>query len=177
MGQDPAGQPVHLRDIWPDDAEIQAVMRAHITPELYRQRYAAAFEGDARWQALAVRGGDTFDWDPASQYIRQPPFFSGIARTAPAIQDIVAARALAMLGSAITTDHISPVGAIPRNSIAGRYLLAEGVAAADFNSYAARRVNHDVMMRGTFSNPTVAQRAGARHRRRPDPASARRLKK
>jgi len=152
LGHDRDGKPVYLTDIWPDDAEIDTVIRETVLPDLYVKRYAKVFAGDPQWQALQACGGATFDWDKRSTYIRKPPLFSATAREPTPIEDIRDARALAILGDSVTTDHISPIGTIARDSDAGRYLLAQGIAAVDFNSYGARRINHEVMMRGTLGN-------------------------
>lgn len=154
LGYDGSGRPVYLRDIWPSSAEIDAVIQANITPELYQERYSAAYV-DEKWQGLQIRGGDTFDWVEGSDYIRRPPFLSAIEREIPALEEITGARALAVLGGSITTDHISPIGVIAGTSPAGRYLLKQGIAEEDFNSYGSRRVNHEVMVRGTFANPRL----------------------
>jgi len=146
-----AGVPVHLADLWPDGAELAAAM-AWVERDLFVQQYARVFDGDAQWRALAVPQGDTYAWDPASTYIRRPPFFDAAAPAVAAIRD---ARLLALFGDSVTTDHISPAGDIDPDSPAGRYLLAQGVAVADFNSYGARRGNHEVMMRGTFANVRI----------------------
>jgi aconitate hydratase len=152
LGTGRDGAPVFLADIWPSDDEIAAVIQSVLSPDLYRERYANLFDGDAHWKSLAVRGGDIFDWAHGSSYIRRPPFFAGITREPPAMRDVEGARILAMFGDSITTDHISPIGVIGEGSPAGQYLSGLGVAKRDFNSYASRRVNHDVMVRGTFAN-------------------------
>jgi len=146
-----AGVPVHLADLWPDGAELAAAM-ASVERDLFVRQYAQVFDGDDQWQALAVSQGDTYAWDAASTYIRRPPFFDAPAPALAAIRD---ARLLALFGDSVTTDHISPAGDIDPDSPAGRYLLAQGVAAADFNSYGARRGNHEVMMRGAFANVRI----------------------
>jgi aconitate hydratase len=152
LGRDREGREVYLRDIWPTSEEIQAVMARAVGADLFRAQYASVFEGDARWRALPVPTGERYAWDPASTYIRRPPFFEGVPREPAPIEDIRGARALAVLGDSITTDHISPAGAIRPDSPAGRYLIAQGVEPKDFNSYGARRGNHEVMVRGTFAN-------------------------
>jgi len=152
IGQDPSGADVFLRDIWPSEAEIQAAMLSSVRAESFRSVYADVFGGEALWQALQVPAGDRFAWDPASTYIRNPPFFDRLATGDGAAEDLVGARVLAVLGDSVTTDHISPAGAIPADGPAGRYLIAHGVQPKDFNSYGARRGNHEVMMRGTFAN-------------------------
>ena len=126
-----------------------------VTSEAFRQQYASVFEGDARWQTLPVPTGDRFEWEGASTYIRKPPFLEGLSMTPPPPADLREARALAVLGDSITTDHISPAGNIKANSPAGKYLIEHGVEPKDFNSYGARRGNHEVMMRGTFANTRI----------------------
>ncbi len=152
LGTDPSGQPVYLRDVWPTPQEVSAVLAATVRPELYREAYGRVFEGDQTWRSLPVPEGSLYAWDPTSTYIQEPPFFENLAPEPAPLQDIVGARALAVLGDSITTDHISPAGSIPVDSPAGRYLIEHGVQPADFNSYGARRGNHQVMMRGTFGN-------------------------
>ena len=152
LGVDQHGGPVYLRDIWPTQQEIQQTMLAALSAEMFREQYASVFEGDVRWRNLPVPTGDRFAWEPDSTYIRRPPFLENLS-TEPAVpSEIVGARALALLGDSITTDHISPAGSIKKESPAGTYLMAQGVDPKDFNSYGARRGNHEVMMRGTFAN-------------------------
>jgi len=148
----PDGQDVYLRDIWPTATEVEAVVNSAIDEQMYATRYADVFTGDARWQALDTPSGETFAWDPASTYVRKPPYFDGMSRTPAPVTDISGARVLALLGDSVTTDHISPAGSIKADSPAGRYLTDHGVARADFNSYGSRRGNHEVMIRGTFAN-------------------------
>jgi aconitate hydratase len=152
LGTDKAGKPVFLRDIWPSPAEIESTVRSSVTTAMYNKEYGEVFEGDAHWKGLKVPEGDLYSWDAKSTYIKQPPFFDGISKTPAPLTDIKGARVLAMLGHSVTTDHISPAGSIPVDSPAGKYLIAEGVKPTDFNSYGARRGNHEVMMRGTFAN-------------------------
>jgi len=154
LGKDRDGNPVYLRDIWPTPAEVAEAVRRAVTREMFERSYADIFAGDAQWAAIGgAAAGLTYDWDPASTYVRRPPYFDGMPREAPArLSDIRGARLLALLGDSITTDHISPAGTIPVDSPAGRYLIAHGVEPRDFNSYGARRGNHEVMMRGTFAN-------------------------
>jgi aconitate hydratase len=152
LGIDRDGHPIFLRDIWPTEREIQETLLKAVNAEMFREQYADVFSGDERWQGLPVPSGDRFTWDSDSTYIRNPPFFEGIALQAPTLSNITAARALAVLGDSITTDHISPAGSIKKDSPAGQYLIAHGVQPNDFNSYGARRGNHEVMMRGTFAN-------------------------
>jgi len=149
------GKPVYLKDVWPTEKEIQAAMLHAVTSEAYRQQYASVFDGDVRWQTLPVPGGDRFAWDNTSTYIRKPPFLENLSMTPAPPSDIRGARALALLGDSITTDHISPAGGIKLASPAGQYLIAHGVEPKDFNSYGARRGNHEVMMRGTFANTRI----------------------
>jgi aconitate hydratase len=152
LGKDRDGRPVYLREIWPTGSEIQASMLGSVKSEFFKQQYANVFAGDDRWQSLNVPAGDRFDWDNDSTYVRKPPFVEGITKDPAPLTDIRNARVLAILGDSVTTDHISPAGSIPRDSPAGQYLIAQGVQPADFNSYGARRGNHEVMMRGTFAN-------------------------
>ena len=146
------GRPVMLADIWPSPEEVRATIAEAVTPELFREIYAAVFEGDERWRALPVPTGDRYAWDPASTYIANPPFFRDLGPEPAPAADIVGARALALLGDSVTTDHISPAGSIPAWSRAGQWLQARGVTPVEFNSYGARRGHHEVMMRGTFGN-------------------------
>ncbi len=152
LGQDPEGRDVFLSDIWPDPTEVQAVIDATIDREMYTRDYADVFAGDERWQGLDTPEGDTFAWDEESTYVRKAPFFEGLSMELTPVTDIKDARVLALLGDSVTTDHISPAGAIKADSPAGRYLAAHGVARRDFNSYGSRRGNHEVMIRGTFAN-------------------------
>ena len=152
LGLDRTGKPVYLRDVWPSMSEIREVIERSLTPELFKEKYANVFEGDERWRSLAAPSGEVFVWDPSSTYIREPPFFEGFSLEFEEPQDIIGARVLVLLGDRITTDHISPAGAILPGSPAGKYLMEKGVDPADFNTYGARRGNHEVMMRGTFAN-------------------------
>jgi aconitate hydratase len=152
LGTGSDGRPVYLGDIWPTPEEIDAAMRRTVTPELFRSQYANVFRGDERWQALPTPSGEIYAWEADSTYIKAPPFFAGMTRAVAPLTDLEGARVLAVLGDSVTTDHISPAGSIPPDSPAGRYLIANGVQPADFNSYGARRGNHEVMMRGTFAN-------------------------
>jgi aconitate hydratase len=157
------GRPVFLADIWPQPDEIRAVIRDAIDPELFRSTYATVFEGDERWRALPIPDGDRYTWDPASTYIARPPFFEGMTAEPVPIEAIAGARALAVLGDSVTTDHISPAGTIAASSPAGEWLQARGVAPLEFNSYGARRGHHEVMIRGTFANIRLRNRlAGER---------------
>ena len=158
LGQDPEGRDVFLSDIWPDPTEVQAVIDATIDREMYTRDYADVFAGDERWQGLDTPEGDTFAWDEESTYVRKAPFFEGLSMELTPVTDIKGARVLALLGDSVTTDHISPAGAIKADSPAGRYLAEHGVARADFNSYGSRRGNHEVMIRGTFANIRLRNR-------------------
>ena len=158
LGQDPEGRDVFLSDIWPDPTEVQAVIDATIDREMYTRDYADVFAGDERWQGLDTPEGDTFAWDEESTYVRKAPFFEGLTMDLTPVTDIEGARVLALLGDSVTTDHISPAGAIKADSPAGRYLAEHGVARADFNSYGSRRGNHEVMIRGTFANIRLRNR-------------------
>ena len=158
LGQDPEGRDVFLSDIWPDPTEVQAVIDATIDREMYTRDYADVFAGDERWQGLDTPEGDTFAWDEESTYVRKAPFFEGLTMELTPVTDIRGARVLALLGDSVTTDHISPAGAIKADSPAGRYLAEHGVARADFNSYGSRRGNHEVMIRGTFANIRLRNR-------------------
>jgi aconitate hydratase len=146
------GSPVMLKDIWPTNQEVSDLITSVIDSEMYRTRYANVFEGDAKWRGIQVEGSDTYTWSAGSTYVQNPPYFEGMTMTPAPVEDIVAARPLAILGDSITTDHISPAGSIKVDSPAGRYLNEHQVSKADFNSYGARRGNHEVMMRGTFAN-------------------------
>ena len=156
LGEDGDGNPVYLRDIWPSNADIQDALGRAVTPDMFATRYADVFTGDAAWQGMGGGGGLTFQWDEQSTYIQHPPYFEGMTGEPPGAADIGGARMLALLGDSITTDHISPAGAIAPNSPAGAYLIEHGVECADFNSYGSRRGNHQVMMRGTFANIRLA---------------------
>jgi aconitate hydratase len=151
LGQGKDG-PVYLKDIWPSPSEVESALRGALKPEQYQKEYGAVFEGDAAWKKLEVPTGKTFRWDPKSTYVRNPPYFDGMGKTPAPITDVVGARCLAVLGDSVTTDHISPAGNISKKSPAAKYLIEHGVAIQDFNSYGARRGNHEVMMRGTFAN-------------------------
>ena len=150
IGKD--GAPVYLRDIWPSEAEVQQTMLRAVSADHFRKQYAHVFQGDERWQTLEVPIGSLFAWEPDSTYVRHPPFLEGMTMQPAPLTDIVGARVLALLGDSITTDHISPAGSIKKDSPAGKYLMEHGVQPSDFNSYGARRGNHEVMMRGTFAN-------------------------
>jgi aconitate hydratase len=152
LGNDTAGKPVFLKDIWPSPQDIETTVRVAVTTAQYNKEYAEVYEGDARWKSMPFPQGDIYKWDPKSTYIKMPPYFENMPKTPPALADIHGARVLAVLGDSVTTDHISPAGSIPVDSPAGKYLIANGVKPHEFNSYGARRGNHEVMMRGTFAN-------------------------
>ena len=152
LGKDANGNDVYLKDIWPSNEEIRALVDAHVNADMFRERYASVYEGDDRWQSIEVSGGDTYEWPAQSTYIQNPPYFQDMGMEPEATGDIEGARPLAIFGDSITTDHISPAGAIKLDSPAGEYLREHGVERAEFNSYGARRGNHEVMMRGTFAN-------------------------
>jgi len=152
IGTGSSGHAVYLRDLWPRPAEIQSIVDTAVAAEMFTRDYADVFTGDERWQDLDVPPGDTFAWDPESTYVRHPPYFSGLQTAPSPVTDIHGARVLAVLGDSVTTDHISPAGAIKTDSPAGKYLTEHGVQRSDFNSYGSRRGNHEVMIRGTFAN-------------------------
>jgi aconitate hydratase len=152
LGKDPKGAPVYLCDIWPSPRELAEAVGGSIDSAMFRKEYGQVFEGDERWRGLKVPEGDLFRWQKDSLYVKAPPFFDGVDATPPPVRDIKDARVLAMLGDSVTTDHISPAGSIGVDTPAGKYLIAHGVQPRDFNSYGARRGNHEVMVRGTFAN-------------------------
>ena len=152
LGHDPTGEPVFLADLWPSAAEVQETVAGSIGEEMFRSTYADVYTGDPAWRELPVPEGELFDWEPASTYVRRPPYFDGLPREAGTVDDIRGARCLVAVGDSVTTDHISPAGAIKPESPAGAYLLEHGVERKDFNSYGSRRGNHEVMVRGTFAN-------------------------
>jgi aconitate hydratase len=152
LGKDKAGQEVFLKDLWPTQQEIEQVMRESLQPDMFKKQYSNVFEGDALWKALKVPEGERFAWDASSTYVKKPPYFDGMPREPAALTDVKGARVLAILGDSVTTDHISPAGDIDKGSPASHYLQSLGVKPEDFNSYGARRGNHEVMMRGTFAN-------------------------
>jgi aconitate hydratase len=159
LGTAPDGSAVHLRDVWPSSDEIDAALKGAVRPQMFTDTYRAVFDGDDRWRGLDTPAGAQFDWTPTSTYVRQPPFLSGVTADPPERRaDIAGARVLAHLGDSVTTDHISPAGAISPTSPAGRWLLDQGVAREDFNSYGSRRGNHEVMIRGTFANGRIRNR-------------------
>ncbi len=146
------GKPVYLKDIWPSTADVRSAVDRALTPEMFKSRYANVFEGPEAWRKVKTSDRMTYDWDEVSTYVKNPPYFVGMAKEPGAIADIAGARVLAVLGDSVTTDHISPAGSIKKNGPAGAYLMEKGVTPEDFNSYGARRGNHEVMMRGTFAN-------------------------
>jgi aconitate hydratase len=152
LGYDPSGAPVYLKDIWPAQAEIDTLVAEFVTRAQFQANYKKVFEGDKAWNGLKAPKGELYKWSPDSTYIKEPPFFAVMSREAPPFSDIRGARVLAKLGDSVTTDHISPAGSIGRNTPAGQYLIAQGIDPKDFNSYGARRGNHEVMIRGTFAN-------------------------
>jgi aconitate hydratase len=152
LGCDSNGKPVYLREIWPTPQEIESTVRSAVSSSQYSKEYSEVFEGDAHWKSMPLPQGDIYKWDAKSTYIKMPPYFENMPKTPAALSDIHGARVLAILGDSVTTDHISPAGSIPVDSPAGKYLIANGVKPHEFNSYGARRGNHEVMMRGTFAN-------------------------
>jgi aconitate hydratase len=152
LGTDAAGKPVFLRDVWPTQQEVQKAIDSTVRAEVFQKAYEESLKGDERWKALEAPAGELFEWDEKSTYVKRPPFFDNMPRQAPPIRDIRGARVLAVLGDSVTTDHISPAGSIQAEGPAGRYLQSHGITPKDFNSYGARRGNHEVMMRGTFAN-------------------------
>ena len=152
LGEGKDGKPVFLRDIWPTDQEVQAAVKKSVKREMFAKQYSQVFEGDAQWKAIKVPAGDRYQWDESSTYIKRAPYFDDLVNPATHVKDFSGVRALAVLGDSITTDHISPAGNIAKDSPAGHYLISLGVKPGDFNSYGARRGNHEVMVRGTLAN-------------------------
>jgi len=152
IGTGSDGQPVYLKDIWPTQDEVRAVLEKSVRAEMFTRTYEGVYTGDKNWENMDVPTGDRYDWDEASTYVKHPPYFTGMGREPEQVRDISGARVLAVLGNSITTDHISPAGAIKANGPAGQYLIGRGVAPRDFNSYGARRGHDEVMVRGTFAN-------------------------
>ena len=152
LGTDKNGKDVFLRELWPSAEEVNDAIRASLKVEMFTREYARIFDGDENWQRMSAPTGPNYAWDPKSTYVREPPFFDGISAQPMPLTDIVAARALVIVGDSITTDHISPAGSIPQDSPAGRYLVTQGIERSEFNSYGARRGNHEVLVRGTFGN-------------------------
>jgi len=152
LGRTATGEDVYLKDLWPTSAEIDAALAAAVSDQMFRRRYADVFAGDERWSSMNVPAGERYAWDEKSEYVKRPPYFDGMPKQPAAVQDITGARVLVMVADSVTTDHISPAGNISKTSPAARYLISKGVEPADFNSYGARRGNHEVMVRGTFAN-------------------------
>ncbi len=152
IGQDSEGNPVLLADLWPSLDEVNATIRDSLTSDMFRTRYSAVFDGDELWREVSVEGGETYAWQDSSTYVKNPPFFETMTMSPAPVTDIAGARVLVMVGDSVTTDHISPAGSIGLTTPAGQYLIDHGVERRDFNSYGARRGNHEVMMRGTFAN-------------------------
>jgi aconitate hydratase len=152
LGQGSDGEDVYLKDVWPGAEEVARTVEEAVQSDMFRSSYGEVFAGDERWNSLEVPEGDRFEWDEESTYVRRPPFLEDLPREAQPVGDVEGARVLAVLGDSVTTDHISPAGAIKRDSPAARYLNEHGVENKDFNSYGSRRGNHEVMMRGTFAN-------------------------
>jgi aconitate hydratase len=156
LAHDPDGNPVFLADLWPSPQEIRDTIAGSLDPEMFQERYAAVFDGEAEWQSLPVpEESSLYDWDPESTYIQDPPFFHGMELNVPELSDIEGARVLALLGQTVTTDHISPAGAIPKDQPGGQYLIQKGIEPYQFNTFGSRRGNHEVMMRGTFGNVRI----------------------
>jgi aconitate hydratase len=160
LGEDEHGHPVYLKDIWPTAAEVSETVLEAVQSDMFRKSYAEVFDGDERWNSLEVPTGDSFAWSEDSTYVQRPPFFDDLSPEPESIEDIEGARVLAVLGDSVTTDHISPAGAIKREGPAGQYLIEHGVQPKDFNSYGSRRGNHEVMMRGTFANIRLRNQLG-----------------
>jgi aconitate hydratase len=158
IGTGKDGQAVYLKDIWPTSAEVAELQRSVVTPEMFANRYGDVFAGDEHWQAIKISGGQTYAWDSSSTYVQNPPYFEGMSMTPSGVTDVIEARVLAVFGDSITTDHISPAGSIKKAGPAGEYLVEHQVSPLDFNSYGARRGNHEVMMRGTFANIRIRNR-------------------
>jgi aconitate hydratase len=155
LGRDASGKPVYLRDLWPTAHEVQQFVAKSVNADMFSKTYADVFHGDERWRGIAVPASKTYVWDDASTYIQNPPYFAGMGRKPPGLPAVRGARCLALFGDSITTDHISPAGAIRKDAPAGVFLQGHGVTPADFNSYGSRRGNHEVMMRGTFANTRI----------------------
>ncbi|WP_293678524.1 aconitate hydratase AcnA [uncultured Phenylobacterium sp.] len=158
LGEGKNGKPVYLKDIWPTTAEVTALQRKNVTSKMFASRYADVFKGDKNWQGIKVKGGQTYDWDPTSTYVANPPYFEGLQMEPTPVVDIVEARVLGVFGDSITTDHISPAGSFRAGTPAGKYLIDRQVPPTEFNGYGARRGNHEVMMRGTFANIRIRNR-------------------
>ncbi|MEA2234671.1 MAG: aconitate hydratase [Solirubrobacteraceae bacterium] len=175
IGQDPDGNDVYLRELWPSGREVSETVEQAVRSEMFRSSYADVFAGDERWNSLKIPTGDRFAWDEQSTYVHLPPYFDGMPEQPGAVEDIEGARVLALLGDSVTTDHISPAGAIKPDSPAGLYLQEHGVEPRDFNSYGARRGNHEVMVRGTFANIRLRNRLGGGKRPLPEGGVTRKL--
>jgi aconitate hydratase len=158
IGTDPAGTAVYLKEIWPSQREIQETIFKSVQTHMFRSEYGEVFQGEPQWRSLPVPEGDLYQWDETSTYVKNPPYFEGMPAKPAPVAPVVNARVLAVLGDSITTDHISPAGSIKSDSPAGRYLIANGVPVSEFNSYGARRGNHEVMVRGTFANVRLRNR-------------------
>jgi aconitate hydratase len=158
IGTDGTGASVYLADLWPTQAEVDAVVAEQVRSEIFTREYASVFDGDDHWRSLPVPEGGRYAWDPASTYVARPPFFDGLTAEPPPLTDIVDARVLCWMGDSVTTDHISPAGSIPTTSPAGQWLISQGVEPRDFNSYGARRGHHEVLVRGTFANIRLRNR-------------------
>jgi aconitate hydratase len=152
VGTTKDGKPVMLSELWPSVAEVNAVVQKCVQQDMFKREYARIFDGDEHWKKMTAPTGPIFEWDPSSTYVKEPPYFEDFAAQPTALTDVSGARVLAVLGDSVTTDHISPAGAIPADSPAGKYLIEHGVQKPDFNSYGSRRGNHEVMVRGTFGN-------------------------
>jgi aconitate hydratase len=152
LSQDSQGKPVFLKDLWPSEKEIENTLKSSVEGEMFQKTYGEIFEGDEHWRSLKIQEGETFAWDPASTYVKHPPYFERMSKSPSPVKDVTQARVLALFGDSVTTDHISPAGSIKPSSPAGKYLVSLGVKPEDFNSYGARRGNHEVMVRGTFAN-------------------------
>jgi aconitate hydratase len=152
LGNGKNGRPVYLRDVWPSQQEVMSAISSSVRADMFRKAYEESLQGDERWKGVDAPSGEIFQWDEKSTYVKRPPYFENMPRQAPPVRDIRGARVLAVLGDSVTTDHISPAGSIQPDSPAGKYLIVHGVDPKDFNSYGARRGNHEVMMRGTFAN-------------------------
>jgi aconitate hydratase len=170
LGKGKNGKDVFLKDIWPSAADVAKAMASSVDSAMFKKGYANVFAGDAHWNSIKTPAGKIYEWDGKSTYVKNPPYFDGMTMTPAAVGDIKGARALAVLGDSVTTDHISPAGDISKSSPAAKYLVAQGVKPTDFNSYGSRRGNHEVMMRGTFANIRLRNLLATRYRRRRDSA-------
>src|SRR5690606_17406456 len=152
LGRGADGKDVFLKDIWPSPAEVERTVRESLGKEMFAKQYGSVFDGDQNWRSLSIPDGQLYEWTDDSTYVRNPPYFDGMTLDLPELSDIDGARVLAKLGDSVTTDHISPAGSIPKDGPAGKYLVSKGVDPKEFNSFGARRGNHEVMIRGTFAN-------------------------